>query len=248
MIALLRCLLIPSLFIIYSLAGIIFCLFRPKHPNNTKLLALGLHKIFAPLLGIKLIIRDNKNLPKSTNTRNHVFIANHQSNYDLVCFGAAFHNNTLCIGKKSIRWIPFFGQIFWLAGNLFIDRKNRDSAINTIKQVSQSIVSKKVSIWLFPEGTRSNGQGLLPFKMGAFHTALQAKVSIVPVVLSSTERFSLNKLNNGYAILKTLDPIETHRIDNTTIKKLATISHSVIKHNLALLDREVAALNSQNIH
>jgi 1-acyl-sn-glycerol-3-phosphate acyltransferase len=244
MIAIFRCILIPLVFIIFSLLGIIFCFFRPGHPNNTKILALSLSRVFAPIVGIKLIVKNNP----QTNTRPCVYIANHQSNYDLACFGAAFHDRTVCIGKNSIRWIPFFGQLFWLSGSLFINRKNRISAISTIKHVTQRIVNYNISIWLFPEGTRSAGKGLLPFKMGAFHTAIQAQVPLLPIILSSTSHFRLNKINNGYAIIKILDPIETTRFDTHNIKQLSRICHNVIKLTITQLDKEVALLNSKDIH
>ncbi len=244
MIAFLRCLIIPLVFILFSVFGMLFCLCRPGHANNTKILALALSRVFAPILGIKLIVRHKANF----HSEPAVFIANHQSNYDLACFGAAFHNNTLCIGKNSIRWIPFFGQLFWLSGSLFIDRKNHNSAISTISYVTQRIVNDGISIWLFPEGTRSSGRGLLPFKMGAFHTAIQAQVAILPIVLSSTSHFRLNKINNGYAILKVLDPIDTSHFNAQNIKQLSRICHNVIKLTITQLDKEVAQLNSKDKH
>lgn len=242
MIALSRCLLILIVFILFSIIGMLFCLCRPGHSNNTKTLALVLSRVFAPIVGIKLIVKNS-----NQNATPSVFIANHQSNYDLACFGAAFNDNTLCIGKKSIRWIPFFGQLFWLSGSLFIDRRNRNSAISTIKYVTQCIVNNGVSVWLFPEGTRSLGKGLLPFKMGAFHTAIQAKAPITPIVLSTTSHFKLNTLNNGYAIIQILDPIATTNYDSQSVKQLSRICHNVMKLTIAQLDREVAQLNSQNI-
>ena len=43
-------------------------------------------------------------------------------------------------------------------------------AHGTIGTAVRAIQDKKLSIWMFPEGTRSYGRGLLPFKTGAFHT------------------------------------------------------------------------------
>jgi 1-acyl-sn-glycerol-3-phosphate acyltransferase len=63
---------------------------------------------------------------------------------------------------------PVFGQLYWLTGNLLIDRNNRAKAHGTIAEVVNAFKKRKISFWMFPEGTRSRGRGLLPFKTGAF--------------------------------------------------------------------------------
>ena len=68
---------------------------------------------------------------------------------------------------------------------------------------------RRLSIWMFPEGTRSRGRGLLPFKTGAFHTAMQAGVPIVPVVASSyANQIDLNRWDNGEVLIEMLPPLE----------------------------------------
>jgi 1-acyl-sn-glycerol-3-phosphate acyltransferase len=59
-----------------------------------------------------------------------------------------------------------FGLLYWLTGNLLIDRNNRAKAHGTIAQVVKHIQKRNISVWMFPEGTRSRGRGLLPFKTG----------------------------------------------------------------------------------
>jgi 1-acyl-sn-glycerol-3-phosphate acyltransferase len=68
---------------------------------------------------------------------------------------------------------PVFGQLYWLTGNLLIDRNNRAKAHGTIAEVVNAFKKRNISFWMFPEGTRSRGRGLLPFKTGAFHAALR---------------------------------------------------------------------------
>ncbi len=63
------------------------------------------------------------------------------------------------------------------------------------------------SVWMFPEGTRSYAEepGLLPFKKGAFHLAVQAGVPIVPVVVANySDVFSMKKFrfNSGTVKIK----------------------------------------------
>ncbi len=64
--------------------------------------------------------------------------------------------------------MPLFGQLYWLSGNILIDRKNRTRAFETMAETARKIKEKCLSVWIFPEGTRSRGRGLLPFKLGHF--------------------------------------------------------------------------------
>ncbi len=72
-----------------------------------------------------------------------------------------------------------------------------------------------VSVWMFPEGTRSRGRGLLPFKTGAFHAAIGAGLPIIPIVCSSTGGVKLNRWNNGHVIVEMLPPISTEDYDKS---------------------------------
>jgi 1-acyl-sn-glycerol-3-phosphate acyltransferase len=62
--------------------------------------------------------------------------------------------------------------LYWLTGNLLIDSNNRTKAYGTIAELVNHFKIRRISIWMFPEGTRSRGRGLLPFKTGAFHAAI----------------------------------------------------------------------------
>lgn len=140
--------------------------------------------------------------------------------------------------------IPFFGQLYWLAGNILIDRANRAKAHGTIAQVVEQIKNRHLSVWMFPEGTRSRGRGLLPFKTGAFHAAISAGVPIVPVCVSSITngRIKLNRWNNGSVIVEMLSPIDTSGYTKEQVRELAEYCHKVMKAKIDALDEELAAM------
>lgn len=238
MIAFFRVILLVPIIILVCVLGCLFCLIRPFHRNNTFVIAGTLSKL-APLFGIKLIVR----VPKGIEYVPKVFIGNHQNTYDVITISGAVLEGTVSVGKKSLKWVPFFGQLYWLSGNIMIDRKNKSKAMGTINQTADRMVKDKLSIWMFPEGTRNKGDGMLPFKTGAFHTAVQARVAIVPVVLSTTSSFRLNKWNNGYAIAEMLDPISTLEYDRSNVRELAVYSHKVMTEKQVQLDQEVKELN-----
>ncbi|MGB0899444.1 MAG: 1-acylglycerol-3-phosphate O-acyltransferase [Psychrobium sp.] len=241
MIAVLRVIFLLPLIILACIGGIFICLLRPFHRNNTYLMAQMLSK-FAPLFGIKLIVR----IPKDLTNSSKVIIANHQNNFDVVTICAGVTRGVVSLGKKSLIWVPFFGQLYWLSGNILIDRKNKTKAAGTIAQTAEKMLEGGLSVWIFPEGTRSRGRGLLPFKTGAFHTAIQAKVDVIPVVMSSSENISLNRWNNGSLIIESLPAMPVAQMSKENVRELSKTAHSNMQQKLNELDNEVNELNKKS--
>jgi 1-acyl-sn-glycerol-3-phosphate acyltransferase len=148
---------------------------------------------------------------------------------------------TVTVGKKSLLWVPFFGLLYWLTGNLLIDRNNRAKAHGTIAEVVNHFKKRRISIWMFPEGTRSRGRGLLPFKTGAFHAAIAAGVPIIPVCVSNTSnKINLNRLHNGLVIVEMLPPVDVSKYGKDQVRELAAHCRELMLNKIAELDKEVA--------
>ena len=110
-----------------------------------------------------------------------------------------------------------------------------------MSELARRINEDNLSIWMFPEGTRSRGRGLLPFKTGAFHAAIAAGVPIVPVVCSTTHnKIDLNRWNNGTVICEMLEPIDVSGYSRENVRELAEYCHDVMQNRIAELDREIA--------
>jgi 1-acyl-sn-glycerol-3-phosphate acyltransferase len=189
------------------------------------------------LVGLKVTIR----IPESAKDNGSVvYIANHQNNYDMVTTTGAVQPGSVTIGKKSLVLIPFFGIIYWLTGNILIDREDKNKSKNTITDVVDQMRAKNLAVWIFPEGTRSRGRGLMPFKMGAFHTALQAGVNIVPTVVSNThQQVKLNRWDNGEVIVEMLPPIDITQYKKREIRRLMNDSHEIMLAKYKQLNQEV---------
>ena len=116
-----------------------------------------------------------------------VFIGNHQTELDVLMLGCMFPKYCSVTAKKSLRNVPFLGQFMSLSGTVFIDRKNSQGARDAMAGAAREMTSRRQSVYMFPEGTRSYSKEpqLLPFKKGAFHLAVQAGVPIVPVVVAN---------------------------------------------------------------
>lgn len=151
-----------------------------------------------------------------------VFIFNHQSSMDMVIVGKLLGRDITGIGKKEIERFPIVGPALKYADLVFIDRSSSAKAIEQIKPVIDAINEDGLSVCLAPEGTRSRGKKLGPFKKGAFHIAMQAGVPIVPIVIHNAS----DALPKGQHIAKpahikvtVLKPIKTGRWSVKTLDK-----------------------------
>lgn len=240
MIALLRVFAVAIFAIVMFIGGCGYCLLSPRNPKHVFTFGRLFGKM-SRVFGIKLELR----LPEDAYSRGqHVYIANHQNNWDLFTVSSAVTPKVVTVGKKSLAWMPLFGQLYWLTGNILIDRANRSKAKGTIDQVVDSIKNSDVSVWMFPEGTRSRGRGLLPFKTGAFHAAIGAEVPIIPIVCSSTDHIKLNRWNNGHVIIEMLPPVSSEGYGKEGVRELANVCREQMKGKLAELDEEVKQRNA----
>ncbi|AOP41710.2 1-acylglycerol-3-phosphate O-acyltransferase [Edwardsiella piscicida] len=237
-----RVILITLLCLVICIVGSLYCLFSPRNPRHVARFGHWFGRL-SPLFGLKV---ETRLPPDAATYGNAIYIANHQNNYDMVTASNAVQPNTVTVGKKSLAWIPFFGQLYWLTGNLLIDRKNRTKAHNTIAAVVEQFRTRRISFWMFPEGTRDRGRGLMPFKTGAFHAALAAGVPIVPICVSSThDKVKLNRWNNGVVIVEMLPPIDTSRWGKDQVRELAEHCRTLMAEKIEQLDAEVAAREAQ---
>ncbi|KAL1928612.1 hypothetical protein VTP01DRAFT_2398 [Rhizomucor pusillus] len=176
--------------------------------------------------GISVEIEGKEHLKKNQPT---VFVCNHQSSMDVLFMASVFPKATSVVAKKAIKYYPFLGWYMTLSKAIFLDRKNRESAIKEAKQAAEDIHNKKISVWLFPEGTRGHPSkiDLLPFKKGAFYMAVQANVPIVPIVIANYNNLYDSKskrFKSGVVRIRVLPPVPTADIneDSSSIEQLST--------------------------
>ncbi|HSF41803.1 MAG TPA: lysophospholipid acyltransferase family protein [Thermoanaerobaculia bacterium] len=117
----------------------------------------------------------------------YVFLANHQSLFDIPLLLATVPGQVRMMAKRSLFLIPIFGWALSAGGFIPIDRGDRSTA--KARQSFSSAMNRLrggVSILLFPEGTRSLTDTLLPFQRGGFLLALKQGLPIVPVGIRGT--------------------------------------------------------------
>jgi 1-acyl-sn-glycerol-3-phosphate acyltransferase len=132
--------------------------------------------------GCPVTIKGRENIPPSGG---YCVVANHSSIFDIILILAAIRRTVGFIAKKELAMIPLLNMYVLLLGGLFIDRKNVRKALGTIKKGIEHIKKGQVML-IFPEGHRSRGKGLLPFKPGALKLATRAETKILPVAIQGS--------------------------------------------------------------
>jgi 1-acyl-sn-glycerol-3-phosphate acyltransferase len=236
--AIVRFLTLLIYFILMNSVLLLIFISRPFHRSSV---ALGgqWYGSMAKIMGLKVIVQGRHHVdPKQT----YVCIANHQNSFDLITICKAAFNGVVTVGKKSLIWIPFFGLIYYFSGNIMIDRKNSGKARDTLKFTAKKILDGNFSVWFFPEGTRSYGKGLLPFKTGAFRIAEQTGKSLLMICASDTHhQIKWNRWNNGTVLVKFYEPEPLNL--SMDIKGNTEHFHHKMETRLAKLTDEAKQLN-----
>ena len=166
--------------------------------------------------------------------RQTVYVCNHTSLLDIFLGVWMSQWGTCGVAKKEIVYYPFLGQFFWLAGHLTIDRGNNTRAVAALKKLVAFVRKQRLSIYIWPEGTRSRDGRLLPFKRGAFHMALETKFPIVPIVVRGSHRAWANRTLSLYRTtveIEFLAPIDTaHWTKEHLDEHIAEVHNVYVRH------------------
>jgi 1-acyl-sn-glycerol-3-phosphate acyltransferase len=142
--------------------------------------------------------------------RPYVVVSNHESFADILLI-SHLPWEMKWLSKAELFKLPFMGWLMRLAGDVPVKRGFGPSAVEAIARCRQ-ILAQRVSVMIFPEGTRSLTADLLPFKDGAFRLAIDAGVPILPLAVHGTSS-ALRKhdwrFGPSRATVRVLDPVET---------------------------------------
>jgi 1-acyl-sn-glycerol-3-phosphate acyltransferase len=151
----------------------------------------------------------------------YVFVPNHRSHFDIAVLIAALPGARFA-AKKELFDDPGLGPPMRALGMIPIDREDPSAARRALDAAAPT---GRISVVIFPEGTRAPAGEMLPFKGGAFVFAIQARVPVVPVALHNTANVmpahGYLSILGGPVVVEILDPIPTTGMtieDRTTIK------------------------------
>lgn len=128
------------------------------------------------LAGIKIRVHG-----QLSSRRPLLVISNHISIFEIATFPVALGGSF--IAKKEMESWPLVGWVSRKFGVVFIDRRP-SHAMDALKQVQQTLSSVSYPIFLFPEGTTTNGAYVKPFKSTLFNFVENSDVVVQPLVMN----------------------------------------------------------------
>jgi 1-acyl-sn-glycerol-3-phosphate acyltransferase len=175
--------------------------------------------VFGKIVGAFCLWLGGAEIPKEVQQRMNalhpaIYVSNHTSVFDVFIAIWSCPLFTCGVAKKSVAYVPFFGQLYLVSGHLLVNRSDRKQAVAALDSIARLTQQHKLGIWIWAEGTRSRDGRLLPLKKGFAHLALATRLPIVPVVVRGAHRVwekNTMTLRSGRGVVgvTVLDPIAT---------------------------------------
>ena len=169
--------------------------------------------------------------------RPFVVVSNHESFTDILLI-SHLPWEMKWLSKAELFRIPIMGWMMWLVGDIPVKRGFGPSALEAMARCRKAL-DNRVSVMIFPEGTRSKTSDLLPFKDGAFRLAIEAGVPILPLAVSGTGT-ALRKhdwrFGRSDAEVRVLNPVETTGLGLDDVPELkARVRQTIVQARDALV-------------
>jgi 1-acyl-sn-glycerol-3-phosphate acyltransferase len=163
-----------------------------------------------------------------------IYAANHASQLDIPIICTRINRPLFFIGKVELKKIPILSQYMKIVGMIFVDRKNRERAMASMRTAIQDIQGGK-SIAAFPEGTRTKTGELLPFKKGVFTIAKEGRIPIVPIaVIGSAKALASGSffLRPATVEIRILPALKGDDFFNMSIEEMANHTRNLIQQEI----------------
>jgi 1-acyl-sn-glycerol-3-phosphate acyltransferase len=174
-------------------------------------------------------------------SRSYLFLSNHQSIYDIPVLFWYLPFQLRIIAKDSLGRFPFLGWHLRRTGHVLVDRTNPGKS--TLTQVGR-LMRERLSLLVFPEGTRSQDGRLLRFKAGTILLAIDAGIPIVPVAIEGTRHvMRKGRLMTcpGHVRLHVHPPVETAGLDRSHARDVATRVEQAVRTDVERWQAEASA-------
>lgn len=236
----LRTFLILVWALLVLVATAIKLVFRPGDTNTDYEFLQWIRKGTERIVPLQIHVEGREHLEAH---RPCVFANNHQHVLDPLPISEVYPPNTVVAAKIELRKTPLLGWVFDRSANVWIDRDNREASIASLQEVGERMKRDNINMWIFPEGRlNQEEEGLQPFKKGAFRTAIELGVPIVPVVFSPYYFLNIERrrLRPGQIWIRVLEPIPTAHLTTGDVNYL--LEETYQQMHQAYLELESLAL------
>lgn len=160
----------------------------------------------------------------------YLLVGNHRSAFDPLCSLVAFPDDMVFVAKPGVLNIPVIGSILNRLCFMGIDRENARNAVTTIKRSAELIKDVGLCVGIYPEGTRSKTENLLPFHAGSFKIA---KMANCPVAVVSV-RVKKWGLFPHYVELRVVDVMDADYVAESNTAAMSERAEQVLRDDLGL--------------
>ena len=224
------------LFFIVSLpVYLILLLLRKKYRHGTSVVAQAIVKYAFKFVmffsGLKTVCLGLENVPKDKAV---LYVSNHRSIIDIPVAYMTLPTLTGFVSKIEIKKVPFLSWWMELVNCLFLDRDDMRAGMKVILDSIES-VKEGYSIFIAPEGTRSQGTELLPFKEGSLKIADKTNCLIIPVAISGTDDVFENSfpwVKKATAVIEYGKPIDPTTLSKEERKCMGAMCRDIITEML----------------
>lgn len=205
---------------------------------SSQKIVVGAFHVFLWICGVKITVIGRENVPSDEAV---LYISNHRSYFDIPVAYVTVPTLTGFMAKKEIKKIPFLSTWMILMQCLFLDRDDIKQGLKTIlKGIEQ--VKDGYSVFIAPEGTRSQGAEMLPFKEGSFKISEKTGCAIIPVAISNTDELfekHVPWIKSNHVIIEYGKPIYPKTLSKEEVRFLGSYTQNIIKdmldHNKPLI-------------
>lgn len=190
------------------------------------------------LSGVKLTVKGLDNVPKD---RSVLYVGNHQGFFDVILTYPIMPGQIGFIAKKEFEKIPILSWAMKLIHCRFLDRQDIKQGLKVILAAIED-VKKGISIFIFPEGTRSRDGAVAEFKEGSMKIATKSGCPIIPVAFSNTSAVfedEFPKIRAVPVIIEFGKPINPTELDKDELKHLGAKVRDIVVEMKDTNDKEL---------
>ena len=199
--------------------------------KSSQAIVVTAFRLILLICGVKRTVIGKNNIPKDQAV---LYVSNHRSYFDILLGYTTVPNLTGFVAKKEMKKLPFISTWMDFLNCLFLDRDDIKEGLKMILK-GVELIKNGYSVFISPEGTRSQGDDMLPFKEGSLKMAEKSGCPIIPVTISNTDNIFENHMpwiKRAHVIIEYGEPIYPKELSKDDRKFMGAYVQNIIKETL----------------